>query len=351
MENALWGVGIIGTGWVATEYLAAFSQNPHSQVVALCSRSEEKGRARAQECGLKTVDIYTDVQKMLENPNINIVAICSPNFLHAKQTIQAAKAGKHIVIEKPVALNLHDLKDMRDTVRKAKVKTIVSFVLRWNPLFETIKAMLADDFIGDIYYVDIDYQHFIGPQVRPDRWEWIRKTKTSGGSFLHGGCHAMDALRWFSAKNNYETEDIIEVFAREIGYRKGRDVDWHGHSVALVKFQNGALGKVSSNLDCIMPYNFPISIFGDKGTIKDNRIWSHKFCGQSDWTRIPTILPDSGDVRHHPFQTEINHFIQCIKNNSESHCNLEDAINTHEACIATTLSAHKNKPIKLPLIQ
>lgn len=343
------GVGIVGTGWVSSEYIRAFQSNSHTRVAAICSRSKERGEAKAREFGLREVQIYTDYQKMLENSDLDIVCLCSPNFLHAEQTIQAAKAGRNVVIEKPVALNLKDLKRMRNAVRRAKIKTVVGFVLRWNPLFETIKSMIENDFVGNVFYVEADYQDNIGQWLHG--WDWTRRMDTGGGTFLVGGCHAMDAIRWFAGRKRFEAEDIVEVSAYSGGYRKGRDLEWDGFSVALVKFRNGALGKVSSNNDCVMPYGFPVSIFGNKGTIKDNRIWSHKFLGQKGWVQIPTILPDSGEVTHHPFQGEVDHFVECIIYDRNSHCDLESAINTHEACIATMLSSEENRPIKLPLLK
>ena len=71
---------------------------------------------------------------------------------------KAAEAGKHVIIEKPIANSLDEMRAMRDAVRKAGVKTVVSFVLRWNPLFETPKSLIADDAFGEVYYVETDYQ-------------------------------------------------------------------------------------------------------------------------------------------------------------------------------------------------
>jgi UDP-N-acetyl-2-amino-2-deoxyglucuronate dehydrogenase len=119
--------------------------------------------------------------------------------------------------------------------------------------------------------------------------------------------------------------------------------------VALVKFSNGVLGKVSVNADCIMPYRFPFRIFGSKGSVFDNRIWSHKFPGQKHWEELPGICPDSSDVRHHPFQGEMDHFVECIQSNRESHCNLEDAVKTHEVVFGALRSYETGRPVCLPL--
>jgi predicted dehydrogenase len=126
-------------------------------------------------------------------------------------------------------------------------------------------------------------------------------------------------------------------------------MEYDGLEVVLVKFDTGAIGKVSVNFDCVMPYTFPIQIFGDKGSVRDNRVWSHKFPGQKDWVEIPTILPVSADVSHHPFQGQMDHFVDCILNERESHCNLEDSINTHEVVFAAQQCYETKQPVRLPL--
>ena len=109
------------------------------------------------------------------------------------------------------------------------------------------------------------------------------------------------------------------------------------------------MGKVSANFECIQPYAFPIEIFGNKGSVKNNRIWSHKYPEQKEWKVIDAICPDSSDVTHHPFQGEIDHFIECIENDVESHCNLDDAIKTHEVVFAAQECYRTGQPVKLPL--
>jgi predicted dehydrogenase len=98
-----------------------------------------------------------------------------------------------------------------------------------------------------------------------------------------------------------------------------------------------------------MPYVFNIELLGDQGTIRNNQVFSKRWVGQKGWATIPTILPDSGDVTHHPFRDEINHFVDCILNGRESHANLEDAALTHEICFASEISAHERRPVPLPL--
>ena len=98
-----------------------------------------------------------------------------------------------------------------------------------------------------------------------------------------------------------------------------------------------------------MPYVFNVELFGDKGTIRNSDIFSTNWPGQRGWATIPTVEPDSGDVSHHPFQQEVNHFIECIERDVESHASVADAVKTHELCLAADLSAAENRPVSLPL--
>ena len=358
------GVLVHGAGWVAGEHIKAFEANPSARVVAISSRRLESAKRKVDELGLKDVGTYNDLGEALRHDGVDIISVCTPQHLHTENVIQAAEAGKHIVIEKPIANSLDEMRAMRDAVHKAGVKTVACFVLRWNPLFETLKTMIADDALGNVYYVETDYQHDIASWW--SGYDDARKKETGVSAMLVGGCHALDSARWFAGRERYQAARVTEVFAYCGGYRKGKrgefqyptgtwvedtpPLEYEGLEVLLLKFDNGVVGKVSVNFDCIMPYTFPIEIFGDRGTVKDNRIWSHKYPGQKGWVEIPTILPDSADVSHHPFQGEMDHFVECVLNNRESHCNLDDAINTHETVFAAQQCYETGQPVKLPLI-
>ena len=160
---------------------------------------------------------------------------------------------------------------------------------------------------------------------------------------LLGGCHGVDALRWFAG------DEIAEVSA--FSHNVGGRFEFDANVVATVRFRGGAIGKTSALFDCQMPYSFNIDLAGTEGTLRDNRVWSKKlFPGQTAWATVPTILPDSADVEHHPFDAEINHFVDCIREDRESHCNIADAYNTHEVCLAIDRSIELGgQPVKLPL--
>lgn len=335
--------GIVGTGWVSGEHMAAYEKNPYTELVAVCSTTQQSAERKLEEYGFKA-KIYTDFSEMLKNEEIDIVSICTPNHLHPEETIMAAESKKHILIEKPVALNEKDLEEMLKSVRKNKVKTLVSFVLHWNPLLMTIDSLLKDDAIGDIYYGEIDYFHGIGPWYK--QYKWNVKKEIGGSSLLSAGCHAVDALLWFMNKK------VVEVFSYSTRSKNPdfKDYEYDPTSVVLIKFEDNSIGKVASSLDCKTPYIFNTELYGSKGTIRNNNLYSpHKFPGQLDYVSIPTILPDSGDVTHHPFEGEINHFVDCIINDRKPFPDLEDAAITHKVIFAADLSAKEGKQVKVNL--
>lgn len=338
-----YGVGIIGAGWAAGEHLRAFHANPFTEVRAICSRTEAHAKALSVERGVRC-EIYTDYRKLLERDDIHIVSVATTPNCHAEQALAVARAGKHLLLEKAMANTLEDARAIRAAVAEAGVKSVVSFVLRWNPLFEIIKTQLRDDAIGKVFFGEVDYFHGIGPWYKQYRWNV--KKNIGGNSLLSAGCHAVDALRWFMGG------EIMEVcqyatFGRGVDFS---DYEYAPTSCMICKFADGRIGKVASCIECIQPYVFNINLVGVQGSIRNNRVYSRaKYPGQSGWVEIPTILPDSGDVSHHPFTAEVAHLVECIRTGTESHANVEDAYKTHEICYAAGRSAEEGRPVALPL--
>jgi predicted dehydrogenase len=337
------GVGIVGTGWVSGEHVSAFEKNPHTKVVAMCGLTEEDVRAKAAECGVDPA-IYTDYEKMLAHEGIDIITVATPPNLHREHAIAAVQAGKHLLLEKPMALTLEDARAIRDAVSEAGVKSILSFVLRWNPLYEIIKTQLAAGAIGDVYFGEVDYFHGIGPWYK--QYEWNVKREVGGSSLLSAGCHALDGLLWFMGG------EVAEV-TQYATFGKGSDFkeyEYNPTSVTILKFADGRVGKVASCIECIQPYVFNINLVGTNGTIHNNKIYSKTmYPGQTHWTEVPTIMPDSGDVTHHPFVGEAAHLVESILSGEDGLCTIADVYKTHEVIYAADRSGETGKPVKLPL--
>ncbi|MFN8635334.1 MAG: Gfo/Idh/MocA family oxidoreductase [Chloroflexota bacterium] len=325
------GVAVQGAGTVATEHLRAYLNNPHCRVVAIGSRTKVGAANKARQLGLDPdrLGIYDTVDDLLAHPGLDALSICTPHARHAQETIAAAQAGKHVLIEKPVATTLEDLRAMDAAVAEAGVRTVAGFVLRWNPLTLAAKAMLAEGLFGDPIYVQADYWHNGEVSGYPGAAGRLRRATID--AMLGGGCHAVDLARYLMSS------DIVEVTALETTALEG--LPKAANQVALVRFANGKAGKVSAITEPWIPYQFNIDLLGTDGGLRDNRFFSRKLPGVLDWTTFPTVLPNSGLVGHHPFQGEIDHFMDCVRGGSESHASLHDAVNTHAACFAISQSA------------
>lgn len=336
------GVAVQGAGTVAAEHLKAYLRNPQCRVVAIGSRTREGAAAKAREVGINpdSIGVYDDVDDLVAHPGLDALSICTPHTRHAIDTIAAAEAGKHCLIEKPAAMNLEELRAMDDAVRKAGVRSQVGFVLRWNPLVETARAMIADGMFGDLLFVQTDYWHNTEQSGYPDSEDHLQRM--DGSAMLLGGCHAVDLARYLMGS------DVVEVCAVE--FTATPDLPFPVNQAAIVQFANGMAGKVSACVEQWMPYQFNIDLLGRDGGLRDNRFYSRKLPGAVDWATFPTVLPNSGLVGHHPFQGEVDYFIDCVRSGVESHASLHDAVNTHEACFAINRSGHAGGvPVKLPL--
>ena len=327
------GAAIIGCGWVAEEYVKAFEKDERSEVRTLVSRNPANAERYRRQYGLKC-SIETDASKMLEQKDVEIVVVCTPHNVHTQYVVDAAEARKHVIIEKPVALTAEDVCKQREAVRKNKVKTIVSFVLHWNPLLMTIDRLIEQDVFGNIFMVEVDYMHRI--------WvlKWYGSLEKSGTALLTAGCHAIDALRWFARSR------VKEVSAYQV--KTENPAEYPGTISINLKFEDGKIGRSYTTFDAKMPYRFNIGIYGTEGTLRNNELFAPKlFPGQNNFMKIPCVLPDSGEVTHHPFQGEVSHFLDCIINDQKPYPDLDDAALTQAVCFAADKSAESGTPVSV----
>ncbi|MCL5947361.1 MAG: Gfo/Idh/MocA family oxidoreductase [Chloroflexi bacterium] len=339
MERRL-GIGIIGLGWVAEQHLQAWQSNPSCSVIALCSRSLEKAQEWNRRFGL-TAHLYTHPEELVRDQAVDIVSICTVNDQHAPQAMLAARAGKHVLIEKPIAMSLEEMRQLRQVITDSGVKSQVSFELHWSPFFHNVHALLGMGALGRVHYGEFDY--FSGNQHKwYVGWEWVRTRKSGGSAFLAAGCHAVDAMRQFMPGE----PETVTAFA---GNFTGR-FEYEPTISALVRFSSGAIAKVAAIVEGNVPYTFNVRLHGDRGTIVQNRFISDLFPGQTDWAEVPTIMPDTPQVAHHPFQGEMNDLVEAITENRPALVNIDDAVKTHELIFAAETSAREGgRPVRLPL--
>ncbi|HLH72107.1 MAG TPA: Gfo/Idh/MocA family oxidoreductase [Chloroflexota bacterium] len=334
------GIGVIGIGWVAREHIKAWKNNPHCAVVALASHSVANATSAKETHGLSDARLYTDWAELIRDPRVDVVDICSMNHLHVPQGVAAAEAGKHVLIEKPAANDLAGLRQLERAIDASGVKSLVGFELHWSPYFESIRSMRDNGFFGSIFYAECDY--FSGNQ---DKWyqgyHWVKTREKGGGALPAAGCHAVDAIRQFVQS------EAVEVFAYSGNFT--RVMEWDPTIVTLIRFADGTIGKVGCILEGNVTYQFNVRLHGSKGTLVNDRFLTSFIPGQTGWAQFPTILPDTPEVSHHPFQAELDHLVDCIREDRTPTVDIKDAVKTHEIMFAAEQSAREGRPVKLPL--
>ncbi|MDA2927050.1 Gfo/Idh/MocA family oxidoreductase [Acidobacteria bacterium AH-259-G07] len=336
-------VGIVGLGWVAAAHIQTFKSVEGANVTAVCSRRELHESELEKTYGVP-LKAYRSFQTMLADANIDVIDICTPHPLHAEQAIAAAKAGKHLLIEKPICLTFEDATAVRQAIQEGEVNVCVCFECRFSQHFSLIRSCIDEGLLGDLHYAEVDYYHGIGPWY--GQFEWNVKRDFGGSSLLTAGCHALDGLLFFmdgqvEEVTSYTNRSKSPIFA---------PYEYDTTSVTLLKFKDGRLGKVVSVVDCLQPYYFHIHLVGSHGSLLDNRIYSHKLKGmdKGHWSVLETALIDSGDVKDHPYMPQFQAFVDAIgKAEAMPLTDFETAFETHRVIFAADRSAQELRPVKL----
>lgn len=336
-------VGVVGLGWVAGAHIETFRNIDGADVTAVCTRRHVDEAELAKQFGIP-VKMYRNYDEMLNDPSLDVIDICTPHSLHPGQAIAAAQAGKHLLIEKPIALTYEDTKAVGAAVRKAGVKTCVCFELRFSGQGMAIRSMLDQGLVGSVYYGEVDYYHGIGPWYK--QFSWNIKKAMGGSSLLTAGCHALDLLLWYmdgpvEEVSSYSTKTTSPDF---------RDYEYDTTSVTLLKFEDGRVGKVASVIDCQQPYYFHIHLVGSEGSVLDDRFYSAKLKGTTKdrWSRAAVPLIDSGDVAHHPYQPQFQAFVDSIRRDEPMPLtDFDTACASHRVAFAADRSAQERRAVKL----
>ncbi|NLF94112.1 MAG: Gfo/Idh/MocA family oxidoreductase [Oligosphaeraceae bacterium] len=324
MHNGKYGCAVWGCGWVASGHINAYLRHPQCEVLALGSRRRESILAKQQEFGLDC-RACLDFAELLQDERIDIISICTPNCQHAEEAIRAARAGKHVFLEKPIAICEEDLLRLTQTFAACGVRSLVGLVLRFNPLVQLQRQLVAEGELGRVFMANVDY--WFGRE----RLGWMKDRAQTGGAFILAGCHSVDMARFVLGA------DIVEVSGASV--QVGEYYEYPPVETAQVRFANGALGVFTCSLVGCNPYTANLSLLGEKGTIVNDRFFLRRFAGQKNFFTLDTGVKKSGDVYGHPFPAMVEHFITCIQEDRESPHNLASAVNAHRACLAISRSA------------
>ena len=148
-------VGIYGVGDVAIEYIKAFNNNPLSEVIVAIDKDRAKTELKISGLGL-SCEVDTDYDEMLKRKDIDIVVLSGPHFLHAKEAIKAAGAGKHILSEKPLGMDFKEVARVYGAIKNSGVHFQNSFVGEWYPYILNVKKLIADGLMGKVFYLEAD---------------------------------------------------------------------------------------------------------------------------------------------------------------------------------------------------
>jgi predicted dehydrogenase len=251
------GIGIIGCGEISAAHGRAYQKlADQCELVAVSDVLEPAARRRAQEFGVDTV--YTDYHDLLADKRIDAVAVCTPHFLHAPITIDAANAGKHILVEKPMCMNVGEVHEMVYAAKKNGVKLTMSSEVM-NPRHRFIQERVLPE-IGEIsfsYLVDFYYRAI--PYYEKARWRgtWGRE---GGGIFVNQAIYTWDTYQWLlggvdTAYGYWANLLHPNIEVEDIGY-------------GLVHFRNGSYGKLFATSICEAPEGTVwMNITGSQGKI------------------------------------------------------------------------------------
>jgi predicted dehydrogenase len=338
-----YNVGIVGYGWVSGAHIDAINATARAQVTAVCSsRPQDAAQLSAKHGG--QITCYRRLEDLLADPAIHVISVCSLPELHADQIVAAAAAGKHLIIEKPISLTASDALRVARAVQAAGVKACVCFELRFASQLIATRSVLAQGLLGSIHYAEVDYYHGVGPWYGQYRWNTL--AKSAGSSLLSAGCHALDALLLCV---DSPVESVVSLTAQSAS-PLFTPYEYATTSATLVRFANGALGKVASVIDCLQPYYFHVHLVGSEGSLLDNKFSSRRIAGldKSGWNQLAVKTVDSGDVSDHPYLAQFTAFFDALSRGAEMPLtSLSEALRTHEVVLAADRSAREGRTVKM----
>ncbi|MCS7104078.1 MAG: Gfo/Idh/MocA family oxidoreductase [Thermofilaceae archaeon] len=326
------GVAVIGCGFISGVHLRAWKKIPDVKLLAVVDVIEGKAKKAAQDFDVP--HRFTDYHKVLDMKDVEIVDICTPTYTHAEIAIAAAKNGKHVLVEKPIALKLREADEMIEAARKAGVKFMVAHCLRWWPEYVEAKQLVENGAIGEPRIARA-YRHSSFPE-----WTfWHKDRRLSGGVFVDMSIHDVDYLRWVLG-------EVEEVYARG-GVLKTPDSTSHDYTHAILKFRDGAIAYVEGSW--IQPVGFPFStyleIVGTKGmlTVDSQSPASLRIYKPNMPPAIYTHFEEDA------YDKEIRHFYECVSEDREPAVTGEEARKTLEVVLAAVKSVDSGRPVRLPL--
>ena len=326
--------GVIGLG-VGEQHIAGYRRAVNVEVVALCDLDPEKrAMASAKYPGCA---VYADAQEVISAPDIDVVSIASFDNHHAAQIVQALNLGKHVFCEKPLCTTEAELRDIRSAIeRNPGTRLSTNTILRMSPRFRDLHGRIRRGEMGQIYYAEADYNYGRLHKLK----EGWRGSIADYSVMLGGGIHMVDLLLWLSGRR------VVEVSAA------GNKICSAGYNfatpdmvVAILRFDNGMLGKVAANFGCVYPHFHKLSVYGTEATFENGRetasLYNSRDRDTPDIGKIDTAYPgiEKGDL--------IPGFIDAIRGTGSAEIGESEVFATMEVCLAIDRSLREGAPVRI----
>ena len=335
MTKLRWG--ILGAARVNERLLPAIVEASNAELVAIASRrpnaaAETLAKYAPQLKGVKTYDALED---LLADANVQAVYIPLANHEHAEWALKAIAAGKHVLIEKPMAIKVSDIEAIEAAALKQKVKVMEGFMYRFHPQHQRVKEIVQSGLIGEVMFAKASYS-FMMREAR--MYRLANDTENGGGAMWDIGPYAIHTLR-----HCFENPPI-SVTAMAKYAQSGADISTSG----VIDFGDGKRGHFDTSFECSRQSEY--NIIGTKGSIKCHTVW--QLPGTND---VPVISwwSESGHkgeaiypASNH-FVLEIEHFSDCVLNDKPTLLIFSDAKMNCKTIVATLESAATGKTVKI----
>jgi myo-inositol 2-dehydrogenase / D-chiro-inositol 1-dehydrogenase len=344
-------VGLIGSQFISSIHCESVRSVPGAEIVAVTSATEVHAKAFAEQHSIRRW--FTDFRKMYEMPDLDLVVLGLPNDLHCDATIAAAAAGKHVICEKPLCLNLAEADRMIDACRKAKVKLMYAEELCFTPKYVRLKKLVDEKALGTIHLVKQSEKHD-GPHAG---WFWDTK-RSGGGVTMDMGCHAIEFFRWLLGGPNGGKASIRGVYADMGTYVHGDKTNGDDCSTLIFKMDSDVTAIAEESWAKPGGMDDRAEVYGSEGVayadlLRGNAIHAYSKRGYGyavekagatqGWT-----FPIYEEAWNYGFPQEMAHFVECVHDDRKPLCTGEDGKAVLEAIFAAYASAEQGRRIDLP---
>jgi predicted dehydrogenase len=331
-------MGVIGLGLWGQAHARIISSHPFAELVAVCDLEESRASAVGESY---RVPYFTDFRALLADKTINAVSIVTPDFAHTEFAIAAAEAGKHVLVEKPLATKTKECEQIIGAMEKNKVRIMVDFHNRWNPPFAHAKESIEAGQLGDIVSAYFRLTDVISVPTSMLSWS----AKSSILWFL--GSHTVDTLRWLLK------DEVKRVFAvSRSGILKARGIDVADIYQAILEFRKGTIASIENNwiVPNTQPFvnDFKFNILGSKGMISvdmsNNQAYERFLEDRADHPDIfvkPVIHGKPMGFAHE----SIRSFIDCIASEEPFVVDAYDGLEVTRVLEAIMRSAETKEPV------